>query len=343
MKILIAEDDPHQARQLDVLARTWGYEPVVVHDGLSALRALDAPDAPRLVLLDWVLPGLDGIRVCREVREEQDRPYTYIVLVTGQGGRPERLAGLEAGADDFLAKPVDPPELRARLTAGRRILILQEQLLTAQRRLEEQATRDSLTGLWNRAAILELLTREFSRAQREAAPLGLLLADLDHFKGINDTHGHLTGDRVLRQAGRRMRAELRPYDGVGRYGGEEFIVILPGCDGASTLRLADRLRRGVAAEPIEIEGGPLRITMSVGAACWNGQGSMDALGLLRMADEALYGAKRAGRNRAVLAEATAEGYWAPEEGRAQHTEEAEEPDSSAGAASPGGLSSEGGA
>jgi diguanylate cyclase (GGDEF)-like protein len=336
MKILIAEDDPHQARQLDVLARTWGYEPVVVHDGLAALRALDAPDAPRLVLLDWVLPGLDGIRVCREVREEQQqRPYTYIVLVTGQGGRPERLAGLEAGADDFLAKPVDPPELRARLNAGRRILILQEQLLSAQRRLEEQATRDALTGLWNRAAILEMLTREFSRAQREGATLGLLLADLDHFKRVNDTHGHLSGDRVLRQAGRRMRAELRPYDGVGRYGGEEFLVILPGCDGASTLRLAERLRRGVAAEPVEMEGGPLRITMSVGAACWSGQGSMDAISLLRVADEALYGAKRAGRNQAVLAEATSESYWAPEAGETRVSEEAEERDESAEAGSSG--------
>jgi two-component system, cell cycle response regulator len=339
MKILIAEDDPHQARQLDVLVRSWGYDPVVVHDGLSAVRALHAPDSPRLVLLDWVLPGLDGIRVCREVREEQDRPYTYVVLVTGQGGRPERLAGLEAGADDFLAKPVDPPELRARLNAGRRILILQEQLLTAQRRLEEQATRDGLTGLWNRAAVLDLLTREFSRAGREGAPLGLLMADLDHFKRINDTHGHLTGDRVLRQAARRLRAELRPYDGVGRYGGEEFVVVLPGCNGPSTLRLAERLRRGVAGEPVDVEGGPLSITMSVGAAWWGGQGAMDSLALLRVADEALYSAKRAGRNRAVLVEATAAGYWAPGESGAEEAGAAQEQgDSSAGTENSGAHS-----
>jgi diguanylate cyclase (GGDEF)-like protein len=302
MKLLLAEDDADQAQLLADLLRPWGYDPVIVPDGPAALVALRDADGPRLGLLDWGLPGLDGIEVCREIRRDLDMPYTYLVLLTGRGGHEVRISGLEAGADDFLAKPVDVPELRARLNAGRRILGLQEQLLTAQRRLLEQATRDSLTGLWNRAAILAVLDRELARASREGDPIGVLLADLDHFKQINDTHGHLVGDRVLRQAARRLQAELRSYDGVGRYGGEEFLVVLPGCDGPATLRLAERLRAGLEAEQVDLGDTPLTVTASLGGAWWRPQGKADAVALLRAADEALYQAKHAGRNRAVLAD-----------------------------------------
>ncbi len=301
MKILIAEDDIQQAHLLGALLLSWDYDPLIVHDGRVALEVLQAPDAPRLVLLDWGLPGLDGIEICQQLRNDASRPYTYVVLLTGRGGRQEKLEALEAGADDFLAKPADIAELDARLNAGRRIVSLQEQLLAVQARLEEQATRDSLTGVWNRAAILDILERELSRAGREKSPVAVLLADLDHFKQINDTHGHLAGDRVLHLAARRMQAELRPYDALGRYGGEEFLVVLPGCDERATLGLADRLRGAVTRESIDVEDRRVVVTISLGAVCWRGEHA-DPIGVLRLADEALYRAKNAGRNQAVLAE-----------------------------------------
>jgi diguanylate cyclase (GGDEF)-like protein len=300
MRILIAEDQIHLSRLLRKMLHSWGYEVAVVHDGLAALEALRAPDAPRLALLDWLMPGLDGIEVCRRVRADAGRPYTYLVLVTGQGGREQMLDGLEAGADDFLLKPVETAELRARLASGQRIVTLQEQLLTTQRQLWERATHDSLTGLWNRAAILELLHRELARGRRECRPVGVLLADLDHFKRINDTFGHLAGDRVLRQVAGRLGEAVRLYDTVGRYGGEEFLIVLPGCDAVHATGLAERLCRCVAAEPAEWQGRPIPITLSLGVAAWDAAAAGDAAGLLQTADEALYRAKAAGRNRAVL-------------------------------------------
>jgi two-component system cell cycle response regulator len=297
MNILIAEDQIPLGRALKEWLRPWGYEATVVHDGLAALAALQAPDGPVLALLDWLMPGLDGIEVCRRVRADASLTYPYLVLVTGQGSREQMLDALEAGADDFLIKPVEAAELRARLATGRRIVTLQEQLLATQRQLREQATRDALTGLWNRAAILDLLERELARGQREGRPVGVILADVDHFKGINDTFGHLAGDRVLRQVAGRLGEALRPYDTVGRYGGEEFLVVLPGCDAAAATGLAERLRRCVAAEPVGWEGGPVAVTLSLGVAAWDG--SVDTAGLLQAADEALYRAKGAGRNRVM--------------------------------------------
>ena len=299
MKILIAEDRDSQARLLGSLVRYWGYEPVIVHDGKAALEALRSPEAPRLVLLDWELPGLDGPEVCRELRKKLESPYTYVILLTGRGKHEDKIHGLEAGADDFLTKPANEAELKARLNAGRRIVTLQEQLLAAQRRLQEQATRDALTRVWNRAAILEILSSELVRASREGTSVGVLLVDIDHFKQINDTHGHLTGDQVLHQAAQRMQGCLRPYDSVGRYGGEEFLVVLPGCDPGNTMTLAERLRNVVGSTPVDLGSQSITATISLGAINWSGT-DPDAISLLRAADEALYRAKHAGRDRAVF-------------------------------------------
>jgi diguanylate cyclase (GGDEF)-like protein len=292
MKILIADDQVHLGALLKEQVRPWGYEPVVVHDGLSAVEEMSQPGGPRLALVDWAMPGLNGIEVCRRVREGEEGAYAYLILVTGQGGREQLLEGLAAGADEFLPKPVDAAELRVRLAAGRRLVELQEQL-------RHLATRDTLTGMWNRAAILGRLEQELARGKREGHPVGVVLADLDHFKRINDTYGHQAGDKALRQASDRMRGSLRSYDDVGRYGGEEFLIVLPGCDQAATLSLAERLRHSIETAPVELESGSVPITLSLGVSVWGG-GPIDPDTLLRAADAGLYAAKRGGRNRVVV-------------------------------------------
>jgi diguanylate cyclase (GGDEF)-like protein len=299
MQILVAEDNVLAAREMVDLLSAWGYEPLAVNDGRAALQCLRGVEAPRLALLDWMMPGLDGIEVCRALRQDEERPYTYVILLTGQGGRDTMLTGLEAGADDFLLKPVDSYELKARLNTGRRIIRLQQQLLDAQRQLQVQATRDALTGLWNRAAILDILLREVPRAEREGRPVGVILADLDHFKRINDAHGHLAGDEALREVARRMTTVLRSYDTTGRYGGEEFLIVLPGCNGEASFRLAERVREHIAAEPVDLDNNRVALTVSLGVAVRDGA-ALTAPALLREADAALYRAKAAGRNQAIL-------------------------------------------
>jgi two-component system cell cycle response regulator len=299
MRVLIADDDHDTTLSLAVLARAWGFEPVTANDGKTALEILQGPEAPCLAVLDWVMPPISGIDICRELRSHISRPYTYCVLVTGHAGKPALLNAMEAGADDYLLKPVDPNELCARLQAGQRIVRLQEQLLASHRQLRLQAARDPLTGLWNRATILEMLDAELDRSRRDHHPLSVLMADVDHFKRINDTLGHLAGDQVLRQIAARLLTSLRPYDGVGRYGGEEFLVLLPGCDAEAAGSLAERLRRSVAEEPMEDEDRAIAVTLSLGVAAWDKK--LPAAALLRWADAALYKAKHAGRNRVVSA------------------------------------------
>jgi len=293
VKILVAEDHVHTSRALGNLLQSWGYEAAIVHDGREALEAMRGPHAPRLALLDWQMPGLDGIEVCRRLRQEGDQPYAYLLLLTGLGGRQEMLAGLEAGADDFLTKPFDEAELKARLTAGQRVVALQE-------RLRVLATRDGLTGLWNRAAVLDLLDRELARGRRQGHAVGVLLADVDHFKRINDTLGHLIGDEVLRQTARQLLEALRPYDTIGRYGGEEFLVVLPGCGAAASAALGERLCEQIEEGPMESNRLPIGVTISVGVAAREGASALKATALLSAADAGLYRAKADGRNRAAL-------------------------------------------
>jgi two-component system, cell cycle response regulator len=300
MRVLIADDNQDSAESLATLLRIWGFVPVIVHDGQAALAFLRQAAVPTLALLDWVMPGMDGIEICQEIRKESNRAYTYVILVTGHSGKDHMVGGLNAGADDYLIKPVDPNELHARLNTARRILELQEQLLATQRLLHEQATRDSLTALWNRAMILETLERELTRSRRESQPLAVIMADIDHFKQINDVHGHLTGDRVLRQTAQRLMTMLRPYDTVGRYGGEEFLVVLPGCGASAAMTLAERLRQSMESEPIADNAQTFRVTFSLGVSVWDGQ--ITAQELLQSADSALYEAKRTGRNRVMSAE-----------------------------------------
>jgi two-component system cell cycle response regulator len=305
MRVLIADDNQDWGQSLALLLQLWGYEPVVVYDGLAAMACLREPDGPTLALLDGIMPGLNGIDICRVIRREEFQPYRYVIMVTGQGGKNQMLDGLHAGADDYLVKPVDPLELHARLSTAKRILDLQAQLFATQRLLRQQATHDTLTGVGSRAMILDVLQRELTRSQRQGHPLAVIMADLDHFKKINDTYGHLAGDSVLRQTAQRLRAVLRLYDTVGRYGGEEFLIVLPDCGAGIAAALAERLRTCVAAEPVTDGDHAIHVTVSLGLAACNGE--MPPEELLRIADKALYDAKRAGRNRVAGGEPGS--YW----------------------------------
>jgi diguanylate cyclase (GGDEF)-like protein len=276
---------------------------------MDAWEVLQREDGPQMAVLDWMMPGMDGIELCRRIRSRDQGPYCYVVLLSAKDDKQDVVAGLEAGADDYLTKPFDVDELRARVRAGKRILDLQTALILAHDDLQFAAAHDPLTGLWNRGAILDLLKREVSRRQRNGDPLGVIMSDIDYFKKINDTHGHLVGDAVLREVTRRLAAGVRPYDVVGRYGGEEFLIVFPGCGAANLIVGAERLRHCIADQPVETSVGPIPVTLSLGLASVE-QGekeTLDCEAFLRTADEALYVAKARGRNRVESALASRAG------------------------------------
>lgn len=295
MRILIAEDEPVQRQLLHGLLTKWGHDVEEVNDGQQAWSVLTSPNRPHMAILDWVMPGIDGLRICRELRKDTSREYIFLLVLTSRDRKQDLVEALEAGADDFLTKPFDAQELKARLKTADRILSLQEQLVSANRTLTFQATHDPLTGLFNRGAIVEKLRNELSRCRREKRPLGVVLADLDHFKNVNDTMGHAAGDAVLRGAAQKMQACVRIYDSVGRYGGEEFLILLPGCNPCMTRERAEQVRLMVAEEAQNTPAGKVSITVSMGVASVAGESTCEEV--LRAADAALYEAKRKGRNR----------------------------------------------
>jgi two-component system, cell cycle response regulator len=295
MRVLIADDDPISRRLLQVSLSNAGYEAVMAADGAEALRLLQDADSPRLAVLDWMMPEMDGVEVCRIVRKAAREPYAYLILLTARGHQSEIVQGLEAGADDYITKPFDIDELKARLRAGKRILELQQELVSAREQLRVLATRDSLSGLLNRMAVMAVLEKELSRAVREGQSLAVMMVDIDHFKSVNDNHGHHAGDIVIRETARKLIASIRPYDSSGRYGGEEFVVVAPGCDLDSAVSLAERVREAVLAQDIRVDDVAIPTTISIGVAVsWEGA---EVGQLLRAADEALYAAKHGGRNR----------------------------------------------
>jgi len=302
-KILIAEDDPVSRRVLQAFLAKWGFEVISATDGTEAARVLESDDTPRLAILDWMMPGIEGPELCRRVRQRTDRPYTYILLLTARTQKEDIFRGFESGADDYLTKPFDSQELRARLHVGQRILDLQSHLIEARERLRFQATHDPLTGVWNHSIIVETVHRESSRQEREGGSFGLIMIDLDHFKRVNDTYGHLAGDAVLRETAHRITNSVRPYDTVGRYGGEEFVIVVPSCDEAGVIGLAERIRGAIGSTPFKTDAGPVHVTASCGICLGGAAAPLEADELIQKADEALYRAKRNGRDRAELAKA----------------------------------------
>jgi diguanylate cyclase (GGDEF)-like protein len=299
-RILVADDSMVSRQLLESALTKWDYEVISVEDGAKAWEILQEADAPRLAILDWMMPGLSGPEVCRLVRKRNQPHYTYLILLTARNEKADLIEGLEAGADDYLVKPLDTNELKVRLGPGRRIIQLQNELLHVQELLREQATRDALTKLWNRHAISDILTRELSRSCREGVPLGIMMADLDRFKQVNDTYGHIAGDAVLREVAYRISNSIRPYDAAGRYGGEEFLLILPGCDAESALQTAERICDAIRRDPIVLPDLSLRMTASFGVTSLPRGAFAEPEHLIRIADEALYQAKQAGRDRCVV-------------------------------------------
>lgn len=293
--ILVAEDSVIYRHLIGSHLNEWGFAFVTAEDGQAAWELLTQPDAPRLALLDWVLPEIDGIDLCRRLRNRPAHPYTYTILLTAKNRKQEMLEAMDAGADDFLGKPFDPPELKARLLVGKRIVNLQQKLVSVNDALQFAASHDFLTGAWNRAEIISFLQRELARARRDEAPVGIVLLDVDNFKSVNDKFGHETGDIVLKEIARRLSAGKRDYDGVGRYGGEEFLLVMPNCDMATTIRRANQMRKLIASTPVPVLQGAITVTVSMGVTVAVSASQSDSL--LREADAALYRAKANGRNR----------------------------------------------
>jgi len=301
MRILVAEDDALSRVLLERTLQRGGYEVTAVEDGTLALAELRKQDPPRLALLDWIMPGHDGVEICREVRKRKEQAYTYLILLSSKETKQDIVQGLESGADDYLTKPFDAEELKARLRAGQRILELEDRLVEARESMRYQATHDLLTSLWNRGVIVELLGREVQRSRREKSCTAVMMCDIDHFKSVNDQLGHSAGDDVLREVARRLQNSVRSYDMVGRYGGEEFLVVLNKCDPGSAMARAENLRSTIFSKPISTPAKPLTISISVGLALSSEFPNRNADEILNEADAALYAAKGAGRNCVKLA------------------------------------------
>jgi len=308
MKILVAQADILARGMLESVLTRWGYDVILAENGVEAIARLKEQGGPSVAILERELPGPGGLEICKEIRATSGLPYIYLLLVTGEGREQEVMEGLQAGADDFLSSPLSADELMIRLRVAKRILELQGELHRAQAAISYQTTHDPLTGLANRAEVINTLRREMSRVRREGGHIGLILAGLDGLKAINDSHGHAAGDAVLRETARRIRSVVRPYDTVGRYTGEEFLVVAPGCDSKTALTQADRLRATVAQTSMDLsEWGkftspresklPVTISLSVAA----GDHVTEPEAFLRGVEAALRRAKQAGPNRVEAA------------------------------------------
>lgn len=298
MKILVADDDPVNRRLLEILLSKWGFDVMVASDGNEAWRALQNPAHPRIAILDWMMPGMDGVEVCSKIREDKTRAPMYLLLLTAKQATEDANGRFESVADDYLAKPYAAHELKARLRAARRILELEDQIEGARDNMKVETTHDPLTGLWNRSSILEILHREIHRARRQSSSLAVLVIDIDHLRQINQQHGHLAGDAVMREAARRIRGSVRTYDSVGRYNGGQFAIISPACDRSGAMSQALRLQGTICQEAFKTFKGDLPVTISMGIAV--GCNDHQAHELISSAEAALANAKKSGPSRLEL-------------------------------------------
>ncbi len=299
MQVLVVDDEPVLRELLSIALAEDGHDTLEAANGQEAWRMLKESEV-QLVITDWMMPLLDGTELIRRIREERFQRYIYVILLTARSEQRDVVKGLVLGADDYLKKPFDVDELQARVGIGVRVLELENRLRRALKRLNHLATWDSVTGLLNRQAIMRHAKVELNRTRRTQQPMSVIMLDIDFFKRVNDQHGHLVGDQVLRSVAKLLPRTMRPYDLVGRWGGEEFLLILPNTNRTQAGEVAERIRTSVADAAIPFEGGTIRITVSLGAAeaDLNNATSLDML--LGQADEALYSAKNQGRNRVCV-------------------------------------------
>lgn len=294
MHVLIADDDLLYLKVLKKSLQDWGFEVITTGSGQEAWEII-RENPPNIAILDWVMPELDGIDICRMIRARKMARYVYVIILTVKSRPEDIVEGLGAGADDYIIKPFDMGEMKSRVKIGKRIIELEQGILRL-------ARTDYLTGLMNRRAFMERLEGELNRTFRADKPMGLVISDIDHFKLVNDSYGHIVGDKVLQAFGNLLSTSFRLYDFVGRYGGEEFIIALPGANAEETARIAERVRLSIENQHILVSdpGRAIKITASFGISSFVPGEAVTVDELIKKADEALYMAKRGGRNRVVI-------------------------------------------
>jgi len=304
-RVLVVDDHEDNVELLKMRLEAWGFLAEVERDGAAALAHIER-DPPDLVLLDVMMPNVSGIEVARRVKANERLPFVPIIMQTALDSTESKVEGLEAGADDYITKPIDFAELKARIRSMLRIKRLQEtleererELIETNERLRQVSITDGLTGLDNRRNLEERLQEMFEHAARLSEPFSCVMCDLDKFKGVNDTYGHQAGDAVLRQTADILREEAREIDRVGRYGGEEFMLLLPGTVLDAAVTFAERVRKATESHTFTFDGGAIHLTASFGVAGWPHPRIVDCDTLVRAADDALYVAKERGRNRVV--------------------------------------------
>ncbi len=293
MDILLVDDDPITRLALCAAVEDWGFTPLVAKSGEQALEIVNTDNPPHLLIIDWSMPGMSGPELCKTLRKRDDGQFFYILMLTGKEGNEAIIEAMESGADDFLSKPFDHRVLKVRLAAGSRIVRLEQTL-------NQLASRDSLTQCWNRRMIDELLSAAVAESRRKNSPLSVMVLDIDHFKQVNDNYGHAAGDVALKHMVSILNTNLREYDQVGRYGGEEFVIILPSTDKNSAWGVAERIRSSLQYQPAPLENGDsISMTVSIGITQFDSQRDESRQSLFDRADKALYSAKQSGRNRVV--------------------------------------------
>jgi diguanylate cyclase (GGDEF)-like protein len=301
-RVLLVDDDELILERLTTLIRAAGFEVETAVDGTTALHSLQTRFAP-IVIADRRMPVMDGLALCRQIRQKQWPGYVYIVLLTAQDAEEDILAGLDAGADDYLGKRASSAQLLARLRTARRILSLEHSLKQALAEKRRLSLTDPLTGVANRRYFLNRLARELQQVQSSGGQLCLLCLDIDHFKQINDRHGHAAGDAVLKEFVHRVNQHLGTTDWCARIGGEEFVVVLGNADRDRAHQVAEAIRTAVAGAPVPTPSGTIRCAVSIGVSGWRSGPPVTTEALLQEGDQALYASKANGRNRVTLASA----------------------------------------
>lgn len=296
IKVLVADDSAVYRKLVEQTLSENQYAVMFAKSGREALDIF-GKHRPPLVITDWMMPDFSGIELCENIRQRFQDSYTYIIILTGMSHKSEVVKGLTSGADDYLTKPFDREELLARAGVGRRVVELHRQIEAKNRLLEQLALTDPLTNLPNRRAIEDWATRQLSGAARYGFTFWIVMADLDHFKQINDTYGHEAGDTVLKRVAEILRSHSRKSDICGRVGGEEFLLSLSHATGENVKLVIDRIRADLEATKFSFAGGVVTVTASFGVACFHGENARDLNQIISYADAALYTAKRSGRNR----------------------------------------------